>query len=74
MHNLSLLGKILVTKYLALSKLLYLASVIPIPDNVINMVQKEKNRFIWNSEIPEIKYTMSYQSFEDGGFKFPNLS
>lgn len=67
------LGKILVTKSLALSKLVYLASVIPIPDNVINMVQKEINRFIWNSEIPKIKYTISCQSFEDGGFKFPNF-
>lgn len=73
MRNLSLLGKILVTKSLALSKLVYVASVIPIPDNIINLVQKEINRFIWNSEIPKIKYTISCQRFGDGGFKFPNF-
>lgn len=48
MRNLSLLGKILIVKTLALSKLVFLASVIPIPENILNVVQKEMNTFIWN--------------------------
>lgn len=65
MHNLPLLGTMLVTKSLAVSKLVYLASVIDIPDNLINSVQIEIKRF---SEIPRIKYTTSCQGFEGGRF------
>lgn len=50
-----------------MSILVYVASVIHILDNIINLVQREINRF---SEILKIKYTNSCQGFEGGRFSY----
>jgi hypothetical protein len=50
MRNLTLIGKILITKSLAIPKLIYQAQVLPFPTELIKEVEKDINIFIWNNE------------------------
>lgn len=65
MHSLSFIGKILMTKSLALSKFVHLVSVIQIPYKY-----NKFGRFIGNYGI--LKWLSKFWS-EDGGFKSPKF-
>ena len=68
-RRLSLKGKVTVINILAISPLLYLASVIHIPAQVIQEVKKVAVDFIWDSKPPKIAYDVMIQSIENGGLK-----
>lgn len=57
-RDLTLYGKINIVKSLALSKLTYVAAVLPIPEDFIKVVNKQIADFIWSHKIPKIKKTM----------------
>ena len=48
MRNLSIEAKIVVSKTLAISKLVYLALLIVIPNHITNEVAKIQKSFIWH--------------------------
>ena len=67
--RLSLKGKVTIINILAISPLLYLASVIHVPTQVIQEVKKIVVDFIWDSKPPKIAYDVMIQSIENGGLK-----
>lgn len=73
MRNLTLIGKILITKTLAIPKLIYQAQVLPFSSELIKEVEKEINAFIWNNEKPKVKSTVSSQKISKGGLKVPKF-
>ena len=56
-RDLTLYGKINIVKSLALSKLTFIVSVLPIPDDLIQSVNKQIVHFIWSQKNPKIKTT-----------------
>ena len=72
-RNLSLKGKITVINTLALSPLIYVASVINTPKRVIDEVDLIITRFFWNSDWPKIAKNVIIQTIRDGGLKFPDF-
>ena len=54
-RNLTLYGKINIVKTLGLSKFIYLASVLAVPDHYIQEINKITFNFIWDAKPPKIK-------------------
>lgn len=72
-RGLSLKGKVTVLKSLALPKLLYPMSVLPIPTNVVKIVDDMIIDFIWSKRRPKIKRDVVIQNIENGGIKVPSF-
>jgi exonuclease III len=72
-RNLSLKGKVTVINSLALSPLLYAASVIHVPQQVIKEVKDMVNNFLWDGKIPRIAYCTLIQDIEKGGLKLTDF-
>ena len=68
-RRLSLKGKVTEMNILAISPLLYLASVVHVPTQVIQEVKKIVVDFIWDSKPKKIAYDVMIQSIENGGLK-----
>ncbi len=68
-RNLSLKGKITIVNTLALSSLLYLASVIHVPSMVFKEVNHIVVDFIWEGKTSKIAYDVLIQQTEEGGLK-----
>ena len=68
-RNLSLKGKVTVVNTLAVSPLLYLASVIWVPDRVIKEAKSIITDFIWNGKPSKISYNVLIQDIQHGGLK-----
>ncbi|MCP3901139.1 MAG: hypothetical protein GY707_15650, partial [Desulfobacteraceae bacterium] len=71
--NISVLERIKIVKVFALPKLTYIMSSLEISDTFVEKVQNSINCFIWNNKPPKIKQTVSYQKYEHGGLKIPNV-
>ena len=54
-RNLTLFGKVTILKSLALSKLTYNASIIDVPEDIVNKINKLTYDFIWNGKREKIK-------------------
>jgi exonuclease III len=68
-RKLSLKGKVTVVNTLALSPLLYLASVIYVPNVVFKEVKDLIVNFMWDGGSSKIAYDILIQQIEDGGLK-----
>ena len=66
---LSIKGKVTVINSLAISPLLYLASVIHVLCRVIQEVKQIVTDFIWNGKPPKVAYNVMIQNIENGGMK-----
>ena len=68
-RGLTLAGKILIFKTMALSKILYIATM-KVPSKLIldelDVIQKE---FIWDSKRPKIKHSILIADYSEGGYK-----
>ena len=62
-------GKVTVINSLAISKLIYLASTISVPERVYNEVKNLIIDFLWNGKTPKIAYSTLIQTIENGGLK-----
>ncbi len=70
MRNLSVQGKILLVKTLALSKLTYVSTILPNPNkDFVKKVEKEMFGFIWKKKPDKIKRNILYNSYENGGLR-----
>jgi len=65
-RNLTIFGKILVIKSLALSKITYSAMNTHIPDNIIKKLNSIVFKFVWNNK-ERIKRSVLIGKFENGG-------
>ena len=73
-RGLSLKGRVTILKSLAIPKLLYPMSVLPIPTAVVEIVDKMIVDFIWNKRKPKIKKDVIIQNIENGGIKAPHFA
>ena len=71
---LSLEGRIITFKTLAISKIVYLAFLTVIPNSLIEELQKNQKTFIWHSSRPEISHKTLCNNFENGGLKHVDIS
>ena len=69
-RDLILYGKSLLAKTLALSQLVYAASMLSVPNAVIKNVQSELCSFLWRNKSSKIKRAVIYQLLKEGGLNF----
>ena len=69
LRSLTIEGRIVVFKSLAISKLIHLALVTEIPTSTINMLTKIQMEFIWKGKNPKIKTSTLCNGYENGGLK-----
>ena len=72
-RGLSLKGKITVINVLAISKLIYLANTIHIPDSVIKEVNDAIFKFLWSNKRSKIAKNCIISEIENGGLKMPDF-
>ena len=72
-RHLSLKGKVTVINTLALSPLIYLASVIHVPEQVVKEVKQIIIDFFWDNKTPKIAYNVLIQNMESGGLKLTDF-
>ena len=68
-RDLTMQGRILIIKTLALSQVVYLVSSLYVPDWVINEINKEFFSFIWKYGRDKISRRVLISDFEKGGLK-----
>ena len=71
MRDLTIIGKILIVKSLALSNLVYQVGLLSIPKDFIKEVQTEIDKFIWGSSIFKVKKEVIMKKTFEGGLKYP---
>ena len=69
LRNLTIEGRIVVFKSLAISKLIDLALVTEIPTTTINFLTKIQMEFIWKGKIPKIRYNTLRNDCKRAGLK-----
>ena len=72
-RDLTLYGKSLLAKSLGVSQLIYAASMLSVPRNVIKLVQSHLFSFLWNNKKDKIKRCVMYQPLQYGGVNFVNF-
>ena len=74
-RKLTLMGKVTVVKSYALPKLIYPLTVLENPSTqIIDNLQKEIFKFIWNNKPDKVKRSILFQGYEYGGLKLTNLN
>ena len=68
-QSLTLEGKIIIFKTLAISKIVYLALIITMPNAIIVKHEKIQKTFLWRNSHVKIKHQTLCNSFETGGLK-----
>ena len=71
-RKLTLFGKIIILKSLLVSKLVYKASVLSIPDHIINSVSHLLHKFLWNGP-DKVKRSVVCGEYNTGGLKMVNI-
>ena len=69
MRNITLEGKIIIFKTLALSKIVYLTLITSFSEQLIEEIQRVLKAFIWNDLTPKIKHETFCNSFKEGGLE-----
>lgn len=72
-RNLSLTGRILIVKALALSQIIFLANLTPFPDDKISEIESLTYEFIWNGKTDKVKRNVLIQKLEKGGQKMMDI-
>ena len=72
-RNLTLLGKIQITKTFIISQFLYTCSVITMPAKYQKEVNNLIYKFIWKGKRDKLKRAVMVRKFEKGGLKAPDL-
>ena len=69
LRHLTVEGRIVVFKSLAISKLIHLTLATEIPTTTINLLTKIQKEFIWKGKNPKIKHSTLCNDYEYGGLK-----
>ena len=72
-RDLTLMGRTLLVKALGISKLVYTASMLTTPEEVIKSVQEKLFNFLWRNKRDKIKREVLFQNPNKGGLNFPNF-
>ena len=73
-RDLTLMGRTLLAKTLGVSKLVYAASMLTVPQEVIKRVQTKLFNFLWENKKDKIKREVLFQETSKGGLNFPNFA
>ena len=73
MGNLTIEGKILVFKSLAISKRVHLSLTTTVPHGRINQLNNIQKSFIWSGKNPKIKHSTLSNSYEDSSLKHDDV-
>ena len=68
-RGLSLAGKIVIFKSLALSKLLYASTMKVISKQILDQLNTIQKEFIWSNKRPKIKHTTLIANYCEGGYR-----
>ena len=68
-RNLTVEGKIVVFKTLAISKLVFLAQLCVVPNDIISELEKIQKSFLWSNRSPKIKHETICKDYRLGGLK-----
>ena len=66
MRNLTIEEKVLVFKYLTISKIVHMSLITTVPQSIIDQLNKE---LYMDRKNPKMKYSTLSNSYEDGGLK-----
>ena len=69
MRNLSLEGKIIIFKTLAVSKIAYMALITNIPNNTLAELKNLQKNYLWNDKKCEIKHDTLCNDYKNGVLK-----
>jgi exonuclease III len=70
MHRkLTLNGRVLILKSLAVSQIIYIANLIPFPDDLIREIEEMFYEFLWCGKTHKVKKSIITQDFSNGGHK-----
>ena len=72
-RNLSLFGRVLITKSLGIPHLIYSKSMLVTPPEIVSSVTTSLFDFIWCKKPDKIKRQVMYQDYVDGGLRVPNM-
>ena len=72
-RKLSIIGKILILKTFGMSQFIFLANLIPFPEEKIKEINEICYEFIWNSKTCKVKRNIMIQDYEQGGMRMPDL-
>ena len=72
-RDLSLYGRSMLAKTVGVSQLIYAASMLTVPEVVIQKTQAELFAFLWKNKKDKIKRQVIFQSLSDGGLNFMNF-
>ena len=72
-RDLSLYGRSMLAKTACVYQLIYAASMLTVPEPVIQKTQAELFAFLWRNKKDEIKRQIIYQPVSDGGINFINF-
>ena len=68
-RSLTLFGRVLITKTLGISQIIYSASNIEVPEEIAGTLKKKLFNFIWKKKKDKIKRAVLYQDLEKGGLR-----
>ena len=69
MKNLTLEGRIVVFKTLAISKKVFLALLTKTPHQAVKELEKIQKSFLWKDSSPKIRHETTCKEYKDGGLK-----
>ena len=69
MRQITLIGKIVIFKSLAISKIVYDPSLWSIPKCILDEVNKMHMKFIWENKKAKIKHSTLIGNYSDGGLR-----
>jgi len=72
-RDLTLYGRTMLVKSLGISKIVYPASMLSVPETVIKTVQDRIFKFLWKNKGDKVERAVIYQPFSHGGVNFPNV-
>ena len=68
-HMLTLAGRIMMFKTLAISKIVYLALITNVPKVIVEELQKKQTKILWQNSCPTIKHKTLSNTFEISSLK-----
>ena len=72
-RDLSLYGRSMLAKTVGVSQLIYAASMLTVPEPVIQKTQAELFAFLWRNKKDKIKRQIIYETISNGGLNFMNF-
>ena len=72
-RDLSLYGRSMLAKTVGVSQLIYAASMLTVPEPVIQKTQAELFAFLWRNKKDKVKRQIIYQTISNGGLNFMNF-